>query len=388
MPTTIASYLPSVLTSAQNAYGGAAVTPASPDPTKTDSNDTVTSSQDAEATTVILSDDAVAYAASAAEADDAEVSLASVAASARAWFDQQYEDLDIETAMLDGKVAVDLTAQDRATLSAVASNAEELFSEEEIAAAEIALQSRFDSAMAPHVVIARHTGNYARLYQAAAEYLDKAGADEQTTSLWKDQNKAVSKGLAAAKAAFGKAPDTGDGNDPVHRLLGKTTSSGSPASDGSTESVAANARAKLDDQINQARDAGFTLGFNPSRTTGQQVDFSEFDNRSLATMALNTDSLFSGAEIHAAKTELDQRARTMMLNAVTTGDGYGSGSLGLLNVYAQMSEEEKSVLGVTEAVTNRIIQNYDQTVSLQNALSSSSLLGDSSSTMIGLSAYL
>lgn len=385
MSTTIGPYLPSVISAAQNAYAGTA---ASADLAEADSDDTATPPQETPATTVILSDDAKAFDASAPEADETEVPLASVAASARVWFDQQYEDLDIETAMLDGKVAVDLTGQDRATLSAVASNAEELFSDEEIAAAEIALQSRFDSALAPHVVIARHTGNYARLYQAASDYLDQAGADEQATTAWKDQKRSVSKGLAAAKASFGKAPDTGDGNDPVHRLLGKTTASGSPASDGSTESVAANARAKLDDQINQARDNGATLGFNPSRTTGQQVDFSEFDNRSLATVALNTDSLFSGAEIRAAKTELDQRARTTMLNAVSTGDGYGSGSLGLLNVYAQMSEEEKSVLGVTEAVTNRVIQNYDQTVSLHKALSSSSLFGDTGNTMFGLSAYL
>ena len=330
----------------------------------------------------------MAYLASAAETSDTDIPLATVAAAARAWFDEQYKDLGIDSAMLDGEVAVDLTGQSRATLSAVASNAEDLFSDDEIAAAESALQSRFDDAIAPHVVIARHTGNYARLYQAALDYLDRAGPDEQATAAWQGQKKAVSKGLAMAKAAFGKAPDTGDPNDPVHKLLGKTTASGSPLSDTSAEAVAANARAMLDDQINSARDNGTQLQLNPSRRSGQPVNFTKFDNRSLATMVLNTDSTFSPAEAYAAKTELDKRARETMLSAVTSDDGYGSGSLGLLKVYAKMSDEEKAVLGITDAVTNRVIQNYDTTISIQNAFGGSSLYGNGGSSATGLSAYL
>ncbi len=68
-----------------------------------------------------------------------------------------------------------------------------------------------------------------------------------------------------------------------------------------------------------------------------------------------------------------------MLQAVSSDDGYGSGSLGLIGVYSKMSEEEKSVLGVTEAVMNRVVQNYRTAVSIQNVFSSSNL---------GLSQYL
>ena len=71
--------------------------------------------------------------------------------------------------MLDGQIAVDLTTQDRATLSVVASNAQGLFSEDEVDAATKTLQVRFDDAVSPYVVIARHTGDYAAPYDAALE---------------------------------------------------------------------------------------------------------------------------------------------------------------------------------------------------------------------------
>jgi hypothetical protein len=149
--------------------------------------------------------------------------------------------------MLDGKVAVDLTGQSRATLSAVASNGQGIFSKDESAAATEALQSRFDDAVSPSVVIARHTGDYASLYDAALKYMNEAGTDEQATTAWQDQKQALVSGTAAARKAFGKAPDTGDANDPVQALLSKVTSSGSITSPTDIATVAANARALLDD---------------------------------------------------------------------------------------------------------------------------------------------
>lgn len=385
MSTTIGAYLPSLLSSARSAYAPA---PNTPSLAKTLGDDANASPENSLSTSVTLSDAAKAYLGSAADTTAAEIPLASVAADARAWFDEQYRTLEIESAMLDGQVAVDLTGQTRATLSAVASDAEGLFSDDESKAAGIALQSRFDDAMAPHVVIARHTGNYVGLYQAASDYLDRAGTDERATPAWQDRKQAVVKGLAAAKAAPGKAPDTGDTDDPVHALLGKASDIGSAAPGGSTESVAARARTMLDDQENKARDDGTELVFDPYRKTGQQVDFTKFDNRSLATMVLNPDAAFSGAEARAAKAELDQRTRMNILSALTSGDGgVASGSLGLLQAYARMSDEEKSVLGVTEAVTNRVIQNYNTMISIQNAFADTGAPGGGGAPL-GLSAYL
>jgi hypothetical protein len=392
LSTTIGAYQPSLYSSAQSAYAG---TPPASSAAQALSDDTSTSTQDSPASTVTLSDAAKAYLASAADTDasTADIPLADVAANARAWFDQQYQTLKISSAMLDGQVAVDLTGQSRATLSAVASNAQNLFSTDESTAAATALKSRFDDALAPYVVIARHTGDYASLYQAASDYLDQAGADERATTAWQDQNQAVDKGLAAAKVAFGKAPDTGDSNDPVRALLDKSTATGSTASDSSSASVAANARAMLDDQENHAKDNGTELAFDASQKTGPQVDFSNFDNQTLATVALNTDSTFSTEEARAAKSELDLRTRTSMLGALTSSNDGASSSLALLQIYSGMSDEEKAVLGVTDAVTNRLIQNYQTMMSIQNAFGSSSALGSnntlgSSNTLPSLSAYL
>ena len=387
MPTAIGSYLDSLLGSARAASKSEAATP-STTPSLADAlaQNEREPSRTSPAATVALSEEAQAYLArAAADQSVPDKPLTAVAADARAWFDQQYKELKISSAMLDGQVAVDLTGQTRATLSAVASNAEKLFTKDEQAAAQIALQSRFDAALSPHVVIARHTGDYVGLYEAALTYLDQAGADERDTQIWQDQRKAVIKGLGVAKATPSEAPDTGDSNDPVRTLLDKTTDSGSLKSDGSTSSVAAKARAMLDDQINKARDKGTDLVFGESRRTGGKADFSEFDNRMLAAMVLDPDSIFSSVEVRAAKSELDQRTRLTMLNAITLASDSASGNLKLLQTYAGMSEEEKSVLGVTEAVTNRIVQNYQTLISIQNAFGTASAAGG---TSFGISAYL
>jgi hypothetical protein len=333
---------------------------------------------------VTLSDAAKAYLARNVTKSAASAPTATeLATNARAWFDQQYKSLGISSAMLDGKVAVDLTGQSRATLSAVASNGQGMFSKDESAAATEALQSRFDDAVSPSVVIARHSGGYASLYEAALKYMNEAGTDEQATTAWQDQKQALVDGAAAAKKAFGKAPDTGDANDPVQALLSKATSSGSITATTDIASVAANARSLLDDQENSAKDKGTELVFDRSRTNGQQVDFSKFDNRSLAAVALNQGSSFSNDESRAAKTELDQRYRTSILNALsptTSSSPSTNGNFPLLQQYAGMSDEEKSALGVTASFTNSLVQSYRTQLSVQNVLG-----GDSS---LGLAAYI
>ena len=156
-----------------------------------------------ECDSVTLSDEAKAY----LEANgNAEPSLATVAANARQFFDQQYAELGIPSAVLDGEIAVDLSGQDRATLSAIASNAQGLFSQDEIDAAAKTQQVRFDDAVGPYVVIARHTGDYAMPYDAALSYLNKAGADERATPAWKDQYQAVLEGRPPRKARSGRRP--------------------------------------------------------------------------------------------------------------------------------------------------------------------------------------
>ena len=369
MTTAIGSYSSSS-SNAATAYGVTTQATASASNTTTDTDGSTASS--ASTDSVTLSDAAKAYLASASPTDPA-----TLAADARAWFDQQYNDNGITSALVDGQVAVDFTSLSRATLSAVADNSQSLFSTDETVAAAQALSDRFDTAMAPHVVIARHLGDYASLYQAADNYLEQAGTDERATPLWQSQKQAVTDGLALAKATPSKAPAT-SGNDPVAALLDKTTQATTTTAGTDDASVASKARAMLDAQANAARDAGTTLVFDPNRKTGQQADFSQFDNQTLAVMTLNTDSSFSAEEARAAKTELSQRNRQSILAAFdtkTNGD-VQSQSLALLDHYSKMSTAEKQAMGYTDAMQTRLIQNYRTASMFQGG----SFLGASSSS--------
>jgi hypothetical protein len=369
---------------AGNAYGAASA--ASKSVATADNTDT--SSSSSSSTNVTLSDEAKAYLAQAAPAPapaaDDPPSIATLTTDARAWLDQQYASLGISSAMLDGQVAVDFSSQGRPTLSVVASNASNQFTADETTAATKALQARFDDAMAPHVVIARHTGDYASLYTAASDYLDRADANEKATPAWQNQKQAVLEGIAAAKATFGKAPVT-NGDDPVRSLLDRTSTPTPAAAGSDTKSPSSNARAMLDAQASRANDNGTELVFNKGRT-GQQVDFKAFDNRTLAIMALNTGATFSAEESNAARTELGQRSRSSVLSAFdpTTGGGALASSQALLQQYSSMSAEERKVLGFTDDYANRVLQNYRTMSSIQNSLGS----GAGSGTGTGLAAYL
>ena len=257
----------------------------------------------------------------------------------------------------------------------VASNAQGLFSGDEVDAAAKTLQVRFNDAVSPYVVIARHTGDYAAPYDAALSYLNKAGTDERATPAWKNEYQAVLDGLAAAKSAYGKAPDTGNPDDPVRALLGRTSSAGSQTATDSA-GLASQARSLLDAQANAARDNGTELTFDRSRSSGQQVDYTDFDNRSLASIALNQNGEFSAQETRSAKAELDQRNRASILEALNgsqkSGGDTRSSSLALLKQIAGMSDEEKSVMGYTDAFVSRIAQNYRTLTSLQGAIGSNS----------------
>lgn len=371
--TTIGAYSPSLLNSASQGYA----TTAQPSLAQT-LNAQETDSSPFSSTNVTLSDAAKSYLASMQDTPAAttDTTPATLAANARKWFDAQYKSLGISSAMLDGQVAVDFSSQSRATLSAIASNASGLFTSDESKAAASEMQARFNSAMASHVVIARHTGDYASLYQAASDYLNQARDGEKATAAWKAQNLAVATGLSAARSSFGKAPSTGDTNDPIAALLAAPVSGVTKlGSDATTSQVATNARAMLDDQIGKAKDKGATLSFYSSQTSGQKVDFTNFDNRTLATIVLNPDQSFSSDEIYAAKQELNQRTRTAMYNTLFPSSSSGTdssstGALGLMQTYNNMSAEEKTVLGVTDTTTNRVLASYKTQQSVQNTLAS------------------
>jgi hypothetical protein len=169
-------------------------------------------------------------------------------------------------------------------------------------------------------------------------------------------------------------------------LLAKSSRGVPPTSATDVASVAANARAILDAQANQARDAGTELVFDKSRKVGQQVDYSGFDNQSLAVVALNQDASFSVEESRTAKSELDARNRASILSAFNTsqnGGGLQSAGLALLQQYSSMSDAERTVLGFTDAYKNQVMQNYRTISSYQNIGGSAA-----TSSVLGAASYL
>lgn len=345
---------------------------------------TATSTQaDGSATVLTLSDEAKALLAAmtAAGTSAASGSALARAQAARVWLDQQYKSLGTSSALVDGQVAVDFTAQDRATLAVVAAGTGDLFTADEKKAAASVLQARFEDALAPHVVIARHTGAYASLYAAAADYLDAASPEERATAGWTARRDAVTQGLAAARANFGKAPDTGNKNDPVRAMLDSPSpGTTSPSKTATADTLAARARAALDAQAGRARDAGTELVFDSTRS-GQQVDFESFDNRTLAVVAQNPDGQFSVSEARAARKALEQRTRTTLLSAFTgSGGDPAARSVALIRQYSSMSAEEKALLGFSDSFTDNVLKNYRTVTSIQSMVDA---MGASTGSLLG-----
>ncbi len=370
---------PNPYSAAGTAYGtsSAATTAA----TKTSDGDGNAAAMTTSNDSVELSDAAKAYLASQSS------NAADLATEARKWFDAQYKSTGLASPMLDGSVALDMTSLSRETLSAVAANTGGLFSKDETLAAGATLQKRFDDALTPHVVVARHTGDYAALYKAAADYLDKAGADERATPLWISTRKAVDEGLALAQKSPMKAPQTANGNDPVAALLQQTSQVGDTSGKTTDAAAATDARARLDALANKARDAGTELMFDSTRKTGQLVDFSSFSNQSLAVMTLNQDGQFSTDESRAAKKELDQRNRTSLMSVFNgSNSDVGTQSLALLNHYNGMTAAEKAASGYNSDLESRLVQNY-RLASMFGSGSSASSSG-SSGANASLLSYL
>lgn len=317
-----------------------------------------TAQNSATGSTISLSEEAQAYLAQT-QASDANLSKGDLAARARLWFTEQYKKLGISSPMLDGKLALDMTGQSRASLAVVAENSDKIFTDEESAAAKQALDARFNDVVRPYTVIARHSGDYAQLYEAALNYMDQAGEAERGSKAWKDQRQAIADGLAKAKKTYGKAPEINNANDKVQALLN------APASAGNRADVSSSARTKLDDQINKARDKGQDLVFR-NGVKGQQADLSVFDNQALAAMSMNTKAEFTTDEAYAAKTELNKRTRLAILE--TLQENSSSSGLALINQYSKMSTEEKSVLGINDSVMQRLVDNYRSMQSAQQTL--------------------
>ncbi len=322
------------------------------------------------ATNLTLSDAAKAKLAS----DAAKPDFTAVTNDARTALDKLYAAAKVTGALgSDGTTAVDLSSFDRRSLFAISTNSSGKFTADEQNAASGELTSRFNAALAPAAAATSLTKNYTVVYKAALEYLDGASGEEKATAAWSAQRAAVVKGYEAAKQKPDTAP-SGISGDPVASYL-KQYPDGAPV--GTTKpfgTVASDARAALDAQASLASEKGTELVYDPGRKFGQLVDFSSFDNRSLSAITLNQDQQFSNQEIYAAKKELDTRTRMSILDALKQSQQSGDPtqlSLGILQSYSAMSDEERQASGWTPSFRDNAIQSYKSTSNILSMLQGS-----------------
>lgn len=323
------------------------------------------------ATNLTLSDAAKARLAAEANTPD----FATVTGSARDTLDKLYAAANVAGPIgADGKMTVSLSALDRRSLFAISTNSGGKFTPDEQSAASTELGNRFNAALAPAAAATSMTKNYTVVYKAALDYLDGASSEEKATATWAAQRAAVSKGFEAARQNPDVAP-SGISGDPVASYFAKYPVGSEPTT--ATQNfadVATGVRAVLDAQAAAAAAGGKELVYDPARKSGQLVDFSSIDNRSLSAITLNQDQKFSDLEIYAAKKELSARTRASILSALKQSQESGDPrqlSLGILQSYSSMSDEERQASGWTPSFRDNVLQSYKATNNILSILKGS-----------------
>jgi hypothetical protein len=306
------------------------------------------------ATRLTLSDAARAQLAKAALPN-----FSAVTAEARTTLDHLYNAAGVTAPIVDGQPTISLSSLDRRALFAVASNNGRKFTTDEQAMASSELKSRFNVALAPAAATTRLTGDYSITYKAARDYLDAASSEEKTTVTWSTQRTAVLQGYQATQQKPTVAP-SGIASDPVAVYLARDPGTGTSKPTRDFASVASDARAFLDRQQSDAA--------NDQQPTGHVARLASLDNRSLSAITLNEGQLFSSEEISAAKTELQGRTRSAVLDALKPSGDPRQLSLGILQSYSAMSPEERQAMSWTPEFQDLAVKNYKSTSSLLSML--------------------
>jgi hypothetical protein len=327
--------------------------------TATATNTTTTSSQadtaaaKTSASSVNVTLSAQAQAALAAQTDTRTTDA--VVAAARASLDKLLSAAKATSALKDGKATIDVSGLDRRSLYAVASNKGGGFSIEEQVVATLQMKATRDASLSASASAMRVTGDYAGLYKAALANLEAAGPEEKGMAQWTKDKAALTEGLKQATASPGVQPTDIDG-DPVAAYLKETGGVVASPRTRDINAVATDVRSVLDKQYASATGEG--MATTPDDGT---IDFSKFDDRSLAAVALNKGGQFSEHEIAQAAAEVKTRNRDSISSAYKSTQGSDSSAFGksLITQYTAMSDEERQAAGWTPAL-------YDKMVALQN----------------------
>jgi hypothetical protein len=296
---------------------------------------------------------AQAQAALAAQTDNRATDA--VVADARLALDKLLAGAKASSALKDGKATINVSGLDRRGLYAIASNQGGKFPIEEQVVASLQMKATRDAALSAPASAMRVTGDYAGLYKAALANLEAAGPEEKAMGQWAKDKAALTEGLKQATAKPGVQP-TGIEGDPVAAYLKDVGGVVANPRTRDIGKVASDVRTVLDKQYASATGEGMAV--SPDDGT---IDFSKFDDRSLAAVALNKGDQFSEHEIAQAAAEVKTRNRDSVSSAYKSTQGADSSAFGknLLTQYAAMSDEERQAAGWTPAL-------YDKMVALQN----------------------
>ena len=294
-----------------------------------------------------------AQAALAAQTDDRTTDA--VVASARTALDKLLADAKATSALKDGKATIDVSGLDRRSLYAIASNKGGKFSIEEQVVATLQMKATRDASLSAPASAMRVTGDYAGLYKAALANLEAAGPEEKASGQWAKDKAALTEGLKQATAKPGVQP-TGIDGDPVTAYLKDVGGVVANPRTRDIGKVASDVRSVLDKQYASATKDGMAADENSGT-----IDFSKFDDRSLAAVALNKGDQFSEHEIAQAAEEVRTRNRDSVSSTYASTKGSDSSAFGksLITQYAAMSDEERQAAGWTPAL-------YDKMVATQN----------------------
>lgn len=295
---------------------------------------------------------AEAQAALAAQTDNRTTDA--VVADARSALDKLLAGAKATSALKNGQATIDVSGLDRRSLYAIASNKGGKFTIEEQVVATLQMKATRDASLSASASAMRVTGDYAGLYKAALANLEAAGPEEKASGQWAKDKAALTEGLKQAQAKPGVQP-SGIEDDPVAAYLKDVGGVVANPRTRDIEKVASDVRTVLDKQYASATKDG--MATSPDEGT---IDFSKFDDRSLAAVALNKGGQFSEHEIAQAAAEVKTRNRDSVSNAYKGAQADGSAfGKSLLTQYASMSDEERQAAGWTPAL-------YDKMVAMQN----------------------
>lgn len=299
------------------------------------------------ATNIALSAEAQAALASI------ERDFATVTTDARTHLDTLLVDQKLTSPLTDGKLTADLSKVDRRELYAISTNSGQKFTADEQKAAQTELQNRFDTAMAGPTAVSRVTGSIKNLYEAALTYFDNMTPEEKSSSTYTEQRAA----LEDMKKLLDTDPATlpSSSSDPVNQYMQRLADgeTGQPRDIGD---VASDARATLDAQY---------------KAGDSRANYKDFDSRSIASVALNSNNKFSAEEVRLASSEIRSRAGAAVLAGLKNADASNPASFAqnIISLYGAMSTEERAAAGWTDKLYAAAVSSYATASKLTSMLS-------------------